>query len=327
MRRTALLILLILASYGVARPATAAMSCSASISDINFGSFDVLPGTEVDSTGSGILTCSGAAPNTTYRFCLDIRKGPDASGNQRYMSNGSQLLPFNLYADAAHTQPAGNWVDPYLGGGIQLDIPSNGSGNIYAAGTFLYADVPGGQQAAVPSAYSEYIANVSTQGLYYGATPSAGSCPVGSSEYQFGFHVYATVITNCNVGSATLSFPAASVLSASTTATGSIAVQCTDTTPYSVGLDNGSHASGSQRRMYSAATGSYVSYNLYTNSADSQAWSGGSSATACTNGAGTCYLGTGTGAVQNIPVYGVVPPQVSPAPGSYNDSVVVTVTY
>jgi spore coat protein U-like protein len=105
-------------------------------------------------------------------------------------------------------------------------------------------------------------------------------------------------------------------------------VQCTNTTPYSIGLDNGTHVSGSQRRMYSASTGSYISYNVYTDSARSSAWSASTSATSCTNGGGTCSLGTGTGATQAaVTVYGRVPPQTTPAIGTYTDTVVVTVTY
>ncbi|WP_456749194.1 spore coat protein U domain-containing protein [Bradyrhizobium sp. USDA 4341] len=44
-------------------------------------------------------------------------------------------------------------------------------------------------------------------------------------------------------------------------------------------------------------------------------------------GANTCVLGTGTALNQNISVYGRVPPQTSPPPGAYADTIVVTVTF
>jgi spore coat protein U-like protein len=114
-------------------------------------------------------------------------------------------------------------------------------------------------------------------------------------------------------------------LTSAITANASIAVQCTNTTPYSIGLDNGANASSGQRRMQSS--GNFINYNLYTDSGFSLPWTTTSSASSCTAGSGSCVLGTGTGANQNVTVYGQVPVQPSPAPGGYNDTVVVTVTY
>ncbi|WP_280527698.1 spore coat protein U domain-containing protein [Ciceribacter thiooxidans] len=37
--------------------------------------------------------------------------------------------------------------------------------------------------------------------------------------------------------------------------------------------------------------------------------------------------GTGTGLTENVSVYGRVPAQSTPAPGTYTDTIVVTVTY
>jgi len=188
--------------------------------------------------------------------------------------------------------------------------------------------VPGSQQTVVPGSYTEYMAQVSTQVLQYGSV-AGNSCPTGSYSSQFSFYVYATVITNCNISTISgLTFATSSSLTSNVDGTGSISVQCTNSTPYSIGLDNGTHASGSQRRMYSAATGQYISYNLYTDSARSMAWAASTSASSCSGGTGTCALGTGTGTTQSaVTVYGRVPPQTTPSIGTYTDSVVVTVTY
>ena len=102
-------------------------------------------------------------------------------------------------------------------------------------------------------------------------------------------------------------------------------MKCTNTTPYSIGLDNGVNASGSQRRMQAGS--SFITYNLYTDAARTIAWASTTSATTCTSGASTCVLGTGTASNQNVSVYGRVPPQTSPPAGSYADTIVVTVTF
>ena len=109
--------------------------------------------------------------------------------------------------------------------------------------------------------------------------------------------------------------------------TASITAQCTDTTPYSIGLGSGLNASGSQRRMQLGATGNYIKYNLYTDSGYSDPWSATTSTTSCTAGSSTCDLGTGTGSNQNFTVYGQVPAQTAPVAGTYGDTVVVTATF
>ena len=67
-----------------------------------------------------------------------------------------------------------------------------------------------------------------------------------------------------------------------------------------------------------SGAGDSVIYGLYQNAARSVPWG---TANASTLG------GTGTAATQTIPVYGRVPGQVTPPPGTYSDTVVATVTY
>jgi spore coat protein U-like protein len=306
--------------------AAATMSCTMTFSTVAFGSFDVLAGSEVDTTGTATVSCTGAAASTAYRFCSDVRPGPDAVGNQRNMwMSPSYLAGFNLYYDAAHLNAWGNYIQPYLGGGYQFDLTSNVSGQISGTVT-VYAAAPSGQQTVVPGAYTEYMASVYNNLLQYGSTTSGGSCPVGGSTIQVSFYVTGTVITNCNVNGGTLNFGTTSYLTSNIDATATITVQCTNTTPYSLGIDNGANASASQRRV-SAGGGNYVNYGLYTDAGRSNAWVGTTSSSNCTNGTSSCYLGTGAGSTQNVTVYGRVPPQPEPALGSYSDTVVVTLTY
>jgi spore coat protein U-like protein len=64
-----------------------------------------------------------------------------------------------------------------------------------------------------------------------------------------------------------------------------------------------------------------LSYSLYTDAARTNVWGDGTGSTATIGN-------TGTGAVQNVTVYGRIPgSQSSAPPGSYADTISVTVTY
>jgi spore coat protein U-like protein len=62
-----------------------------------------------------------------------------------------------------------------------------------------------------------------------------------------------------------------------------------------------------------------VVYSLYKDSARGSVWGN----TVGTNTA----AGTGTGSAQTSTVFGRVPSQSVPAPGTYNDTIVVTATF
>ena len=97
-------------------------------------------------------------------------------------------------------------------------------------------------------------------------------------------------------------------------------VTCAANTPYWITLDGGANKGGSviNRRLKSGDT--LLDYGLYTDSARSTPWGDGT--------AGAKVSGVGSGQPQTIPVYGqLMKPDAVPAPGSYFDSVVVTVTY
>src|SRR5262249_27633207 len=133
------------------------------------------------------------------------------------------------------------------------------------------------------------------------------------------FTTQITLATTCSIDSAsTLNFGSQGVLTANVDQTSTIQVTCTTTTPYNVGLDagTGSGATVATRKMTSG--GSTVSYSLYTDSARTTVWG---------NTIGTdTVAATGSGSGQSYTVYGRVPPQATPAPGTYTDTITVTVT-
>jgi spore coat protein U-like protein len=132
--------------------------------------------------------------------------------------------------------------------------------------------------------------------------------------------VQMTITATCLVNSAsTLNFGTQGVLSTNVDQTSTIQVTCTNTTPYNVGLDagTGTGATVANRKMTSGAT--TVNYTLYSNSTRTTVWG---------NTVGTdTVAATGNGAAQSYTVYGRVPTQAAPAPGTYTDTITVTVTY
>lgn len=135
-------------------------------------------------------------------------------------------------------------------------------------------------------------------------------------------NVSATVTANCTVSTSAVAFGSVNPLSGSNVdASGGITVTCTSGTGWTAtaGVGAGSGASYAARRM--TAGSDLLSYNLYTDSARTSVWGDGSGSTAT-------IAGTGTGAGQNVTVYGRVGSgQSTVPPGSYADTVAVTVTY
>ena len=96
----------------------------------------------------------------------------------------------------------------------------------------------------------------------------------------------------------------------------SFGLQCSQGTAYSIALNAGQNANGGQRRMINS--GAYVDYNLYQDSGRSQSWG---------DGGATGSVLTGTGNNEEVIVYGRVPAQATPAPGTYTDTVQVTIAW
>jgi spore coat protein U-like protein len=121
------------------------------------------------------------------------------------------------------------------------------------------------------------------------------------------------------VSSGTLDFGTATLLAASTDVQTSFAVQCTSATAFNVGLDAGAAPGGTVATRLMTSGAGTVGYKLYSNAAYTTNWGN-------TIGNDT-VPGTGSGGPAVLTVYGRVPPQATPAAGTYSDTVTVTVTY
>lgn len=139
------------------------------------------------------------------------------------------------------------------------------------------------------------------------------------------FQVSATVVTACTVSGALLNFGnSIDPLSAGVPldASSSLTVQCTNTTPYSVALNAGTNAGGTANFSARAMrNGSYsMPYQLYLDSGRASVWGDGT-------GSSAPVTGTGSGSSQTLTIYGRVPSLTGAVPGSYTDTVTVTISY
>jgi spore coat protein U domain-containing protein, fimbrial subunit CupE1/2/3/6 len=129
-----------------------------------------------------------------------------------------------------------------------------------------------------------------------------------------------TLAATCVINSAsTLDFGTAGVLTANVPATSTIQVQCTNTTPYNIGLDAGTGTGASVAVRKLTSGGATVNYSIYSDAGHTTVW--GNTVSTDT------VASTGTGASQSFTAFGLVPAQSTPAPGTYTDTVTVTVTY
>jgi spore coat protein U-like protein len=306
-----------------------AQSCSIGTGSGAYGNVAILSGAAADSSSTFTVSCTGTA-NQTVRLCIEWGAGnsPDASGN-RLLHSTTDSLRHDFFTTSARATIWGSWgsqLPPYTPYpfGAQQDLALGGAGSNSVVLT-VYGRLYANQQTATPGSYA--WTSGGSPSLQYGYAGST-SCPVGGkTTSSSGSSWTATVLADANVSVTSMDFGSTSTLSSNIDATATITVQATNTTPYSIGLDNGVNASGSQRRMQLGATSNYINYGLYIDSARTSPWSTTSSATSCTGGAGTCVTGTGTGSSQTVTIYGRVPTQSVPAAGTFSDSVVITVTF
>jgi spore coat protein U-like protein len=140
--------------------------------------------------------------------------------------------------------------------------------------------------------------------------------------------VQITITASCTINASTLTFPSTAgtaLTAAAVTGNTTVSVTCTNTSPYSIGMGQGNNYSGGSNRMASASN--FLPYTLYVDVALTHPWTTGATNSSCTT-TNDCYLGTGSGSAQSIPIYGQVPTTASaPVPGTYSDTVLMTITY
>jgi len=141
------------------------------------------------------------------------------------------------------------------------------------------------------------------------------------------FNVTATVLKNCLVSSANLGFGSYTPNTGALTGSSSVTVRCTKTTPYTVALNAGTTAGGTLAQRLLANGANTLEYNLYTTAGLTTIWGDGTGGTGTVAGTGN---GVSIGSAQTLTVHGSLPDNAvnqDAPPGSYADTITVTVTY
>lgn len=126
----------------------------------------------------------------------------------------------------------------------------------------------------------------------------------------------------CTVTATAVSFGTYLPFSATPTdSTGSVTIGCRLVGPYTVSLNAGLHGGGnfSNRRMSSGPR--FMSYQLYTNATRTTVWGDGTGGTSVVSGVCSSVCNS------NNTVYGRIPARQVVTPGTYTDTILVTVTF
>ncbi len=130
------------------------------------------------------------------------------------------------------------------------------------------------------------------------------------------FTVTATVLANCNLSVTSLAF--GTYTGAAVNATSTLNVQCTSSTAYTIGLNAGTGSGATvTNRILTGTGGVHIGYSLFSDSSRLVNWGLISNT----------VPGIGNGATQAITVYGRIAAGQPVTPGTYTDTITVTITY
>jgi len=293
--------------------AMAANECNLESSDdIAFGAV----GSGSKSTSGSIkFYCQNDDNGTrTFRACLymDPSNPGGVAPRRMILWYPVDYLLYDLYADPGMTQLVGSTDSGHDVFSVTMTLTGKGKTSgiipIYAR------TVP---QTATAGSYVSQIVSVLRTASQPGTTPptvaECSASPIKKSNY---IEVRANFANTCYIGTATdMVFGSVANLGTEVLQTSMISVRCPQNTSWRVSLDYGTSPLGTTRRM-TGPGGSRITYELYRDPGRSQPWG---------NTQGNSV--SGTAATQDLFVYGRVPPQPVAAPGTYSDTITITLTY
>lgn len=295
-----------------------AFDCSYTVSStLDFGATTGLPTGQVDAVATIQMTCASLLNLTRLRVCLSIPEGTGGvSVADRRMVYSDRSVGYQLYRDSGRSQVWGTYGDA-----VAVDF-SFSILNIPQSRTItVYGRLPGGQSGQSVGEYGStltpIVARRQAYPLIFGSAPSCSGVS-GDPETLDPMDVEYEVEPACAVSAQPLDFGAVAGVLVSRTAASNLSVTCTEGGAWSLGLDGGTTTGDVTDRQMELSPGETLSYQLYRDAAHTQLW-------------GTVPAlrvdGTGTGAAQSVPLYGLVPAQGLRPIGTYTDRVTVTVYY
>lgn len=268
---------------------------------LNFGSAQT-------ATGTVNYSCTNFDQSGTRNFTICLGVGTSSfpgTQTQPALQNGSNRLNYNVYKDAATTQ-IWTTASPFT---ASLAIPAGQT----RTGTFTYYGRIAAGQTVPEATYTGQLFNTRLGFL------NAGSCQMNVSDLagiDFTIMVNATVASTCTLGTlGKIDFGSQSGLFARADAAGSVVLTCPVSRAWTLKFDGGRNVAANARRMRSS-TGYFVPYAIYRDASRSNV--------IAVNGT---IGGTGTGTAQTTPIYGRVEPVAPPPPGTYQDFIIVTLSF
>jgi spore coat protein U-like protein len=318
MKRSATFLAL-LVSLVLAVAARAGNCTSITVTNVVFGNYSVYSTQAIDVEGSVSVTCT---PNTVAKIA--ITAGSSGTFAQRRMPNGTSYVYYNLFTNGTRSSST---------------IWGDGSPGATATEVQFAASEPGAKTTVLPIYARAYAGADATVGTHTDLLSvrvtwsSPGGGPGGSGALAaVSLTASTTVIAQCSMTTQDLDFGAYDPLSANFSSplrnsAAKIVVKCTRGATGAVGLNLGSNASGTTRRM-AAGGGNFLTYELYRDATYSsgQIWSSTNRKSAVSTGKDNPLIVTGESG--GFTIFGQVPGgQVNAASGSYSDTITATVNY
>lgn len=253
---------------------------------MDFGTYDVFGGVSNATTATGAIRCTGN---------LDVTVSSTTGGAGVYNPRKMGTALYNVYIDAGRTLIWGN----ASAGTFQYAFTNTGGPNTYSG--FAYGQVPGAQDLA-PGIYNDSL----TVTLAYRL--SSGGAWTNLAGVAMAIKL--TVVAECRADIFNIGFGNYSPLNvAAVPGSTTVKVYCTKNTPATWALDNGSNASGLQKRMVNTAN--FLNYTA------TLASGGGTATTSLAPIGGGVALNASIPAGQDLPALA----------GSYLDTLQVVINY
>jgi spore coat protein U-like protein len=345
MRIGALAALAVVATLLAPRTALATVSCTPStLAALDLGTPSPFDASDTDIQQSFTVSCqmtrgdlTGATGSShTLYLCIGYNNGSAgaSAGGNRQLTNGSANANYDLYTTNSYSGTHwGNRAGAPTGLLIQRSLtftkPSGQATVVVGPQTTtaiqVYARLFGSQLTLAPGTYASGLTQTVEAFLDTAPPANCGAGGTTASTTNTPHSVTVNYQKECRVGTvSTLDFGSAGFLTSNLDSSTSLAVTCTSTTPFRVGLGAGlgAGATTTNRKMTrTSAPFSTIDYSLYRDNNPALNWGNDTSTGSDTQN------GSGSGSAATYTIYGRVPPQSTPQPGDYQDTVVLSVVF
>lgn len=246
-------------------------------------------------------------------------KATITSSNSGMVGPTGDVIAYTIYASNSIAKP--------ITRGQAFDFSSNGLLGATAPSMIpLYFTTAANNVAA--GVYTETL-NVRWDWSYCTGLGVLGIClgyDTGSNKIST-LTVSMTVANDCTISAPSISFGSAPVVSAFSTVSQTVSVNCTKGSAYTVGLGDGTHPVGVGGRRQMMSGGNYLAYDIFQSAGTTRWGSVGAARRASTTA--EVNPGTGLGSGSQIFNYNarIYTDQATPPAGNYSDSVVLDVSF